>query len=92
MDERRIMKYQLTTLSLQGIVNVAVTSIIESLSKLILPKSSRKLSKNLSKVGSFVVSEIVSGAIGGVIEDEMDQIKNYYSKMEENDEQSSLDS
>ena len=84
MNERRIMKYQMAKLTLQGVVSVAVTGIVESLGTLFLPKSSKKLRDNMRKVGQYVVSEIVSGAIGSVIDSEIDGIKEYYdTKMED---------
>lgn len=77
MNERRIMKYQLAKLTLQGVISVAVTSIVDSLAVLVLPKS-KGVREKAAKVGQYVVSEIVSGAIGSVIETEVDGIKEYY--------------
>lgn len=84
MNERRIMKYQMAKLTLQGVISVAVTGIVESLGTLFLPKSNKKLRDNMRKVGQYVVSEIISGAIGSVIDSEIDGIKEYYdTKMED---------
>lgn len=88
MNERRIMKYQLAKLTLQGVVSVAVSSMVESLGALFLPKSNKKLRDNMRKVGQYVVSEIVSGAIGSVIDSEIDGIKEYYdTKIDNKDEE-----
>ena len=87
MNERRIMKYQLAKLTLQGVVSVAVTGIVESLGALFLPKSNKKTREKLAKVGQYVVSEIISGAIGSVVDSEVDGIKEYYdAKMSEGTE------
>lgn len=87
MNERRIMKYQMAKLTLQGVISVAVTGIVESLGALFLPKSNKKLRDNMRKVGQYVVSEIISGAIGSVVDSEVDGIKEYYdAKMSEGTE------
>lgn len=83
MDERRIMKYQMVKLTLQGVVSVAVSGLVEGLSALLIPKSNKKAREKIVKVGEYVVSEIISGAIGSVIDKDVDDIKEYYDAISE---------
>lgn len=83
MNEKKVMKYEFAKLSLNAVIYVAVQSAIEGLATIFLPKSSRKAVQNLAKVGTYMVTEIVAGGLGSVVEEEVDGIKEYYSKMEE---------
>lgn len=83
MDEKKVMKYEFTKLSLNAVIYVAVQSAIEGLATMFLPKSSRKAVQNLAKVCTYMVTEIVAGGLGSVVEEEIDGIKEYYEGGEE---------
>ena len=80
MNDKRIMKYELVKLALQGVVSVTMTGIVDGLSQMIFRKPIKR--EKLVKIGNYIVSEIISGGISAVIDDEIDGIKEYYDELE----------
>ncbi len=75
MNERKLMGYELVKLTLQGVVLVAMSGIVDGLSQMIFRKPLGRRKDKMVKVANYVVSEIIAGGISAVVDKEIDGIR-----------------